>query len=185
VALLAEQLVEEWMNRQGFFTVRGAKSGVNEIDLLGVKFREAGGDPVAVHAEVQVSFNPIAYISPLGDDERAELGVKSKNSASKRDVPLLRRTVKSWVEKKFESPLKKSMRESRWPGLKWRYRFVHGRVKHREELDLIRESDIELVPFVDVLSSLSSGGAALRGGVGSDIMDVADYFRAETRMEAN
>src|SRR5215212_11832076 len=28
VALLAETLVEEWLNRQGYFTVRGVKGGV-------------------------------------------------------------------------------------------------------------------------------------------------------------
>jgi hypothetical protein len=37
VALLAESLVEEWLNRMGFFTVRGIRRGVGEIDLLGVR----------------------------------------------------------------------------------------------------------------------------------------------------
>ena len=37
MALLAEQLVDEWLNRKGFFTVRGIKEGVDEIDLLGVR----------------------------------------------------------------------------------------------------------------------------------------------------
>jgi hypothetical protein len=35
MALLAESLVEEWLNRSGFFTMRGIKCGVNELDLLG------------------------------------------------------------------------------------------------------------------------------------------------------
>ena len=37
MAALAESLVDEWLNRQGFFTVRGLKHGVDEIDLLGVR----------------------------------------------------------------------------------------------------------------------------------------------------
>ena len=37
MALLAEQLVDEWLYRNGFFTLRGIKSGVHEIDLLGVR----------------------------------------------------------------------------------------------------------------------------------------------------
>ncbi len=36
MALLAESLVEEWLNRQGFFTIRGIKQRISEIDLLAV-----------------------------------------------------------------------------------------------------------------------------------------------------
>lgn len=34
MALLGESLVEEWLNREGFFTIRGVKHGVGEMDLL-------------------------------------------------------------------------------------------------------------------------------------------------------
>jgi len=37
MAAFAESLVDEWLNRQGFFTVRGLKYGVDEMDLLGVR----------------------------------------------------------------------------------------------------------------------------------------------------
>jgi hypothetical protein len=37
MALLDEQLVEEWLNRQNFFTMRGIKSGNDEIDLLAIR----------------------------------------------------------------------------------------------------------------------------------------------------
>jgi len=37
MALLAESLVDEWLNRQGFFTIRGVKHGVGEIDLLAIR----------------------------------------------------------------------------------------------------------------------------------------------------
>ena len=37
MALLAEEIVEEWLNRQGYFTIRGIKMGVQEIDLLAVQ----------------------------------------------------------------------------------------------------------------------------------------------------
>ena len=39
MALLAESLVEEWLNRKGFFTIRGLKQDVDEIDLLAVAHR--------------------------------------------------------------------------------------------------------------------------------------------------
>lgn len=35
MALLAEQLVEEWLNRQGYFTIRCIKIGVH-VDLINV-----------------------------------------------------------------------------------------------------------------------------------------------------
>ena len=57
MAVLAESLVDEWLNRQGFFTVRGVKHGVEEIDLLGVRPAEKTLD--AWHVEVQASFRPM------------------------------------------------------------------------------------------------------------------------------
>lgn len=59
MALVAETLVEEWLNRKGYFTIRGAKTGQGEIDLLAVSFRE----PDALHVEVSVSARAIGYIS--------------------------------------------------------------------------------------------------------------------------
>lgn len=38
MALLVEKIVEEWLNRQGYFTLRGIKMGVQEIYLLAVKW---------------------------------------------------------------------------------------------------------------------------------------------------
>ena len=85
MSILAEQLVDEWLNRQGFFTVRGAKSGVHEIDLLGVRSLKGNKTELeAWHVEVQVSFNPIAYISKLDSDDMIEMNVRAKNSAKTR-----------------------------------------------------------------------------------------------------
>ena len=52
MALLAESLVEEWLNREGYFTIRGVKHGVGEMDLLAVRPQgfcsRRGADPVSV-----------------------------------------------------------------------------------------------------------------------------------------
>ena len=53
MALLGEQLVNEWLNRIGFFTLRGIKMGVHEIDLLGIRMRE--GVLEGWHVEAQIS----------------------------------------------------------------------------------------------------------------------------------
>ncbi|SEQ13882.1 hypothetical protein [Nitrosomonas ureae] len=63
MSLLSESLVEEWLNRAGYFTIRGVRYGVSEIDLLAVRYTAQGIE--ARHVEVQISTNPISYISPL------------------------------------------------------------------------------------------------------------------------
>ncbi|MDA3927225.1 MAG: hypothetical protein PF904_21340 [Kiritimatiellae bacterium] len=60
MALLAEEVVEEWLNRQGYFTIRGIRLGVHEIDLLAIKPKKNGKYDCR-HIEVSVSTNPIAY----------------------------------------------------------------------------------------------------------------------------
>ncbi|MDA3926002.1 MAG: hypothetical protein PF904_14995 [Kiritimatiellae bacterium] len=59
MALLAEEVVEEWLNRQGYFTIRGIRLGVHEIDLLAFK-PGLKGKHICRHIEVSVSTNPIA-----------------------------------------------------------------------------------------------------------------------------
>jgi Holliday junction resolvase-like predicted endonuclease len=51
MALVAETLVEEWLNRMGYFTIRGAKTGQGKIDLLAASFHE----PEALHVEVSLA----------------------------------------------------------------------------------------------------------------------------------
>jgi hypothetical protein len=62
MALLAESLVEEWLNRDGFFTIRGVKPGVDETDPLAVR-PQPDGRVIGWHVEVEVSFRPIGFIA--------------------------------------------------------------------------------------------------------------------------
>ena len=64
MALLAEEVVEEWLNRNGYFTIRGIKVGVDEIDILAIKPTTSGRHECR-HIEVQVSINPISYITKV------------------------------------------------------------------------------------------------------------------------
>ena len=57
MALIDEQLVEEWLNRSNFFTIRGIKCWLGEIDLLAI--RQQGDTKEFWHIEVQVSFRPV------------------------------------------------------------------------------------------------------------------------------
>lgn len=173
MAFLAETLVDEWLNRQGYFTVRGLKDGVSEMDLLGVR---PGSDGLeGCHVEVQASFRPVGYITPIAKEHLAGFA-KSRTSAKSRPEVVLQRSVAAWVEKKFTSKGKIGARERAWPGLRWRYIFVHAVVREPLELSLIAKHGIKVVPFHAVLHQLKHVSASQRGGAGTDISEIVEYF---------
>lgn len=94
MALLDEQLVEEWLNRNNYFTMRGIKCGVDEIDLLAVKHSDSGHLDL-IHVEVHVSYRPIGYVG--GD-----------TNARKRTEEEIRAGVVQWVEKNIRVRQKQS-----------------------------------------------------------------------------
>ncbi|HEY3567089.1 MAG TPA: hypothetical protein VGP73_04075 [Thermoanaerobaculia bacterium] len=174
MALLAESLVEEWLNRNGYFTIRGARFGVSEMDLLAIRQGKSGLE--ARHIEVQVSTNPISYITPLTKTQVKSLG-KAKNSAWPRPPDVLEVSVSAWVEKKFYSKGKVKARNRAWPGLSWSLEFVHGSVRYPKELELIRDKGIKTHTFYSVLASLCNDKAtAHKGGAGTDIAEILAYY---------
>src|SRR5262249_32014830 len=97
--LLAEELVEEWLNRQGFFTIRGVKLGVHEIDLLAIRSINQG--LVCRQVEVQASVRPVSYISRLPRAVQKATG-RAPASAKSRDEREISQGVREWIEKKFD-----------------------------------------------------------------------------------
>lgn len=68
-------------------------------------------------------------------------------------------------------------RNKAWPGLTWSLEFVHGSVRHPEELDLIRSHGIKTHTFYSVLASLCNDAAlAHKGGAGTDIAEMLAYY---------
>src|SRR3954452_25491878 len=98
MALLAENLVEEWLNRHGYFTIRGVKHGLGEMDLLAVRPQSDG--VVGWHVEVTSSFLPIGYIArePTGNTGRRGSYVR------KRTHEQVRAYARNWAEAKFRAP---------------------------------------------------------------------------------
>ena len=132
MALLDEQLVEEWLNRQNFFTMRGIKCGVDEIDLLAIRPVPAGFE--CWHVEVQISYRPVGYI---GGDTNARRRTHDELSAG----------VAQWVEKKFTSPRKIQRRNEILPGAQWRNFLVHAVLKDESELPIMQKLGVELIPY--------------------------------------
>src|SRR5258708_30053948 len=139
MALLAESFVEEWLNRQGFFTIRGVKHGVREMDILAIR-HEPSGRVIGWHVEVQVSFRPVGYICKLTNEIVGESNRK-KTSAKQRTDREIDICAAEWVEQKFFAKKKRAAREQLWPGLNWGFYFIHGVVREKNELEKIRSKN--------------------------------------------
>jgi len=161
MALLDEQLVEEWLNRQNFFTMRGIKSGNDEIDLLAIRPTPEGME--YWHVEVQISYRPVNYI---GGDINARKRTKNE----------LREGVEQWVAKKFTSPKKAKRRNEILPDAKWRYFLVHAVLKDEAELVIMKELGVELIPYKRVLADLRLEKQSKSSSAASGIVEMLNYL---------
>lgn len=162
MALLDEQLVEEWLNSNNFFTIRGIKHGNNnEIDLLAC--RNQNEKPEYWHAEVQVSYSPVAYIS--------------NSSAKKRTLEEVKADIEGWVEKKFTSKNVTNKRNSIVPNVDWKFIFVHGVVKDARELDLIKDYGVEIVSYDSIINELISNIHHKSSSTALSIVDLVKHIK--------
>lgn len=163
MALLAEEIVEEWLNRQGYFTIRGVKIGVHEMDLLAVRFTASGLD--CRHVEVQASVRPVSYLTGVPKAVQKETG-RAGGSARLREEQELRQGVREWVQKKYDHPEKKQVRERLAPG-PWSRELVVHRVKYDIELTMIADAGVTVRRLHEVLADLQSGNTLLQGAAGT------------------
>ena len=157
MALFAETLVEEWLNRDGYFTVRGAKAGQLEMDLLAVRPDAAAGGFEALHYEVQASTGPISWVTDWTPGLQRRHGI-GRNSARGRTAEQLAECVEAWVGKKFSDPRLAAARGRLWPKTEWRFGLVVGEVRHPRELEEIRSRGVEVVGLLHVLDDLTRHG---------------------------
>ena len=162
MALLDEQLVEEWLNRQNFFTIRGIKSGNDEIDLLAIRPTPEGME--YWHVEVQISYRPVNYI---GGDKNAR----------KRNKKELRAGVEQWVAKKFTSPRKVKRRNEILSDASWRKFIVHAVLKDEAELTIMEELGVELIPYKRVLEDLRADKQGKSSSAASGIVEMLNYLK--------
>jgi hypothetical protein len=173
MSLMGEQLAEEWLNRQGFFTIRGAKIGTGEIDLLAV--RRKGKTADCWHYEVQASLRPISYITPASNDERKR-GISAFN-AKRRTPKQLKKCVAEWLDKKYWDPRKEELRKKLWDGI-WHFGLIVGNVRHPEELEIMVASGIKIIKFANILKMIepkspTTGTDFIIGAsAGADLVDL-------------
>jgi len=174
MALLAEELVEEWLRRQGYFTMRGIKLGVHEIDLLAIR-PGANGQPECRHLEVQASMRPVSYISRV--PKHLQRAGRAANSA-KRDAQELRQGVREWVETKFRRPDKRALMQALWPA-PWSSELVLHRVKSEAEVEMIAAEGISILRLDEIIRSLSSKNFLIASASGADFVDLIQMNTAE------
>ena len=167
MSLLAEEVVEEWLNRDGFFTIRGVRVGAYEMDVLAIR-PQANGH-LCRHVEVQASINPISYITKPPSAVRKQSGTQF--NARKRDLPLLRESVQEWVDAKFNHPKKVELLNSLCAG-DWTKELVVGRVKYEEELSLLKEAGITVHRLKDILKEMIEKPGVVKAASGADLYDL-------------
>ena len=171
MALLAEELVEEWLNRQGYFTIRGIKLGVHEMDLLAVR-PTAGTALECRHLEVQASVRPVSYISDVPRDIQRKEGRKPK-STKERSEAELRVGIREWIAKKFDEPDKVGMRRKLVPtATLWTRELVLNAVKYEREVELFREAGVSIIRLPDVFRELQGNGLLISGAAGAALTDL-------------
>lgn len=168
MALLAEELVEEWLNRQGYFTIRGIKFGVHEIDLLAI--RPQGRQLECRHVEVQASVRPVSYLTKVPRSVQETEG-RASGSAKRRTPEELAAGVQEWVEKKFFMPEKQRLRTNLAPG-PWSLELVVHKLKYPEELPLIRQHGIITHALSDVVQSLKALNGKIAAAAGAAFADL-------------
>lgn len=180
MALLAEELVEEWLNRHGYFTIRGVKLGVHEIDLLAVR-----STPTVLECrqfEVQASIRPVSYITQVPLEVQRRSG-RASGSAKIRDDDELRQGIREWIRKKFDHPDKNRLRRKIAPG-PWSRELVVHVVKHDRELELIQEAGIIVHRLTDIVADLKKGGLILDGAAGAHLVDLVAMAAAPRAADA-
>lgn len=175
MALLAEELVEEWLNRHGYFTIRGIKLGVQEIDLLAIAVH--GSRVEARHIEVQASTSPVSYLCPLTKEIQKRTGRKPM-SMKTRSRQEMAEGVREWVKKKFHHEAKQRLRQSLFLG-QWKYELVVHRVRFAEELRLLEREGITVHRLHDLATSLSRGATPIQSAAGADLLNLISLGRPE------
>lgn len=163
MAQFSEQLVEEYFNRQRFLTIRGAKQGVGESDILAIRHVEPKIE--ALHIEVQTSFRPVAYLSNSNAKWRTDEAVKTE--------------MQIWIQKKYFAESKTKLRESVWPNADWQMLFVHARLADERELVELQNHQIKLITFADILKALveKPKKGEFTASSGGDVSEILRYFQ--------
>lgn len=173
MALLAEEIVEEWLRRDGYFTIRGIKLGVHEVDLLAV--RPNGEKWECRHVEVQASINPVSYLSRVPAADQKAAGLKSTSRKLRTDEQL-KQGIQEWIAKKFDHPAKVALMDRLvGSGIRvgpWKRELVVHRLAFEQEATLLEESGVRIIRLSHIVQALRSPGGVIAKAGGADFLDL-------------
>jgi hypothetical protein len=160
VSMLGEEVVQEWLNRDGHFTIPGIKIGNNEIDILAVK--PAGGECKCRHIEITLSINAIGYIST--------------GNAKRLPDAELKQAVDAWIEKKFNERAM-TLKQSLCPGT-WTKELVVGDIK-REEIAMMEKAGIRIHRLTSILAEMEKPPecTVVKTAAGADLFNLMMFAR--------
>ncbi len=119
-----ETIVQEWLNRRGYFTIRSLKKGRTECDLLAVSLQNSD----AVHVEVNVSINPIGWIG------KRDLSGQELPGGKDRTDTQIEEGITDYVNRKYRNDNATELRERLWPEQdNWRFMYVYGKLNHPDK----------------------------------------------------
>ncbi len=162
MASISEQVVEEWLRRQGFFTIRGARVGNQEMDILALKYQN--GKVVAHHYEVHASYTAIGQFFGKG--------IKPKEIKEKG----LEGAVQDFFRKKFLAEKKRKLR-NRLVGceLDWKFHYVVHKVRSKEALEIVptlRDPRVKVIRYCEVCKELNSAKKPEHTATGKDLANL-------------
>ncbi len=135
--------------RRGYFTIRGARKGRNEIDLLAFypKSEEA------LHVEVNVSIDPIGWIG------KKSLSDEDLPGGKVRDEAQIDEGIKTFVQGKYLNPNAVDLRERLLPNPhNCKFMYVYGKLNHPDkELPRLKAEGVETCYILEILEELKSG----------------------------
>lgn len=159
MAMLGEEVVVEWLNRLGYFTIRGIRLGNNEIDVLAIKPADGGCE--CRHIEVAVSIIPIGYIS--------------NHNAKRLSDSELKQDVDKWVEKKFNQRALK-LKESLCQG-SWTKELVIGKIKYEHEIEMLNQNGVTVHRLKDIIKEMGAPDRLIKSAAGAALFDLMMLFR--------
>lgn len=139
---IIENIVADWFNSKGYFLIQNLKVGVNEIDILAVKFSSKQRVDDSIHIEVQCSSNPIGYIG-------------GSKSAKKRNISEVESGVVAYIDKKFNNFKIKHVIEG-LIGNKYRKIFICGKLKDEDTVKYFERNGVEVMRIWNIFNEIKN-----------------------------
>jgi hypothetical protein len=167
MTLLAEEIVEEWLNRQA--TSRYAESKWVFTKLTCSRLNGWRPErPSVATLKSKLPCGPVSYISRV--PKKQQKAGRSAKSAKRSDEELIL-GVTEWVEIKFRCPDKKTLMAKLWNG-DWSSELVVNVVKSENEVKLIADHGIKILRLNEIVSSLARHRFVIGSASGADIIDL-------------